>query len=154
MNTEQYRLLEENNLTFDMICALANLVDGKTLRGQNRSYKALYRRGLATENFQVTQDGLNLYEQYCSKGKSVPEYMREIDEQVSKRMKTEKAHESEFAGFLQSFDVDRTALNAINKRDANLRKVIESWPKLPYEFQMLIAHAAVRIADQEAARRP
>lgn len=48
MNTDQFRLLEEHNLTPDMIFALANLVAGKKHRHQNRSYKALHRRRLAT----------------------------------------------------------------------------------------------------------
>lgn len=152
MNTEQFRLLQENDLATDMICALANLVEGKKIRHQNRSYKALHRRGLANENFQITEDGSTLYEQYCSIGQSIPEYLREVEERVRVQRKAENAFEGEYVDFLQGLDVNLEALGAIDRQDSDLRVVIESWPKLPLEFRMLIADAAKRVANQGAAR--
>ncbi len=137
MNTEQCQLLQGHNLTTDMMIALANLIDGKKFRHQNRSYKALQRRGLATEK------GSSLYEQYCSIDKSIPEYMREIDEKVRAQMATDKVEEVVFAQVLNEFGV---ASSAVDTHDLDLRAVIKSWPNLPLEFWMLIADAAQRIA--------
>ena len=44
MNTSQFSLLQDHNLTVDMIFKVSTLVDGKKQRFYNRSYKALCRR--------------------------------------------------------------------------------------------------------------
>ena len=134
MNTEQHYLLQKHDLTGDMICALANLVEGKKYRHQNRSYKALHRRGLATEDFQVTQAGSEVYQSYCSMGKSIQEQMEE--------------HRQEFDNSLSLGSLETQTLSLEpNTYDQDLQIVVACWPKLPMELRMLIADAARRISN-------
>ena len=135
MNTEQHYLLQEHDLTGDMICALSTLVEGKKYRHQNRSYKALHRRGLATEDFQVTQAGSEVYQSYCSMGKSITEQMEERRQEFDSNLS------------LGSLEPQTLSLEP-NTYDQDLQTVIACWPKLPIELRMLIADAARRISDR------
>ena len=143
MNTDQFRLLEEHNLTPDMIFALANLVAGKKHRHQNRSFKAIHRRGLATENFEATENGASLYENYCSLGQTIEEYQAEINEKVRQQIEKEKVEDERFANTLSEFGARDSTVDV---HDMELRTVIQLWPTLPWEFRTLIADAVKRMA--------
>ena len=104
-------------------------------RHQNRSYKALHRRGLATEDFQVTQAGSEVYQSYCSMGKSITEQMEERRQEFDSNLS------------LGSLEPQTLSLEP-NTYDQDLQTVIACWPKLPIELRMLIADAARRISDR------
>ena len=133
MNTGQRYLLEEHDLSIRMIYALSTLVEGEKLRYYTRSYEALHRRGLATEDFQITEPGSRLYQSYCSLGKSIGEQVEE--------------HRQKSRNLVVANTVGKPSEAPQEHHEQDLQTVIDCWPGLPSYLRKIIVVAARRIAN-------
>jgi hypothetical protein len=168
MNTEQYRLLEKHKLSINMIFALASVIETETVSycGQlnfGRQYGALQRRGLLTNENAVTENGTDIYREYCQVGETPLEYSKRLDEEVRAKMQSEgigalcptcgqPAYGRLTAPFkdaeilkVQSSQ-QPVDVNTATVIDDDLEMVIDCWAELPIEFRKLVVDAAFRIA--------
>jgi hypothetical protein len=144
-----------------MLFALSSLIDGSKMRYHNRSYKALHRRGLVTEDFLVTPEGLSVYAAYCQLGPSVPELMEEHRQNYDGLLATQTLINTcptcgQFT-FLEHAPIEPTnpkplatsiaTVDEIDHADPELRRIVDCWPNLPVELRKLIAETATRIAQ-------